>query len=273
MSNRSKKDIFVKESNDTLKKIIISPELRNKIMELITGTKPKNGQESLKWSLEHEKYLKAENAITDDVARYITTKRQELYSEATSWNNNVKSDGSECKTTNTIRGCEIKSKNVDTRMHSLGHSVSKYNSDTLCASEEWRTKANERDRVIIHAEVFDDYLTEKEAICKELKKYTDISKLNSDSDALSKPAYLESASIKTRKIVEEYVYCVLLVIQHKYGSPLGVKNFSIDNYKTILKLYEQHKNEYNLTYPGFPEELLVNQIRIPDESIRPHKKT
>lgn len=268
MSNRSKKDIFVKESNDTLKKVIISPELRNQIMELITGTKPKNGQESLKWSLEHEKYLKAENAITDDVAKYITTKRQELYSEAKSWNNNVNSDWSECKTTNTIRLCKIKSENTDTKMHSLGHSVSKYNSnnsDTLCASEEWRTKANERDRVIIPAEVFDEYLTEKEAICKELKKYTDISKLNSDLDEIS--------SIKTRKIIEEYVYCVLLVIQRKYGSPLGVKKLCIDDYKTILKLYEKYKNEYNLTYPGFPEELIVNQIKIPDESIRPHKKT
>jgi hypothetical protein len=119
-------------------------------------------------------------------------------------------------------------------------------------------KAKERDRTIIPEEIFDEYWTEKEAIERQLRQYTKISKLYSD--------------IQTCKIVDEYVYCVLRVIQHKYGSPLGVKLFGIDDYKTILKLYEQHKDEYDLTYPGFPEEHLVNQVRVPDEPRRPHKK-
>jgi len=231
MSNRSKKNIFIKESNDTLKKIIISPELRNQIMELITGTKPKNGKDSLKWSLEHNKYLIAEDKITDDVAKYITTKRQELYAEVASWNGNASQDIS---------------KFTDTDIQ-VQHT-----------NEKWRMKAKERDRAIIPEEIFNEYWTEKEAIERQLRQYTKISKLYSD--------------IQTCKIVDEYVYCVLRVIQHKYGSPLGVKLFGIDDYKTILKLYEQHKDKYDLTYPGYPEEHLVNQVRVPDEPRRPHKK-
>ena len=228
MSNRSKKNIFVKEPNDTLKKVIISPELRNQIMELITGTKPKNGNDSLKWSLEHKRYLIAEDKITDEVAKYITTKRQELYADVASWNSNASQD----------------STNTDTSMQRT--------------NEEWRIKAKERDRAIIPEEVFDEYWTEKEAIEKQLKEYTKISILYSD--------------IQTRKIVDEYVYCVLRLIQHKYGSQLEVKPLGIDDYKTILKLYEQHKDEYNLPYPGFPEEHIVSQVKILDEPRRPHKK-
>ena len=224
MSNRSKKNVFIKEPNDTLKKVRISPELRNQIMELVTGTKPKNGKDSLKWSLEHEQYLIAEDKVTNDVAKYITSKRQELYADVASWNSNASHDFA--------------------------------NTDT--PSREWRMNAKESDRVIIPKEIFNEYWTEKKEIEKQLKEYAKISKLHSD--------------IRTCKIVDEYVYCVLRVVQHKYGSQLGVKTFGIDDYNTILKLYEQHKDEHNLTYPGFPEEHLINQVKIPDEPRRPHKK-
>ena len=94
-----------------------------------------NGKDSLKWSLEHSRYLVAENKITDDVAKYITTKRQELYAEVASWNSNASQD---------------------------------------FTNEEWRMKAKKRDRVIIPEEIFIEYWTEKEKIEKQLRQYTKI---------------------------------------------------------------------------------------------------
>jgi len=78
MSNRSKKSIFVKEPNDTLKKVLVSPEFRNHMMELVTGTKPKNGTISLEWSLSNKTYLYLEDEYNEKLAKYITELRHEM---------------------------------------------------------------------------------------------------------------------------------------------------------------------------------------------------
>jgi len=78
MSNRSKKNIFVKEANDTLKRILISPEYRNHIMELITGIKPKNGKVSLEWSLTNTMYQDIENECNNELAEFISNLGHEI---------------------------------------------------------------------------------------------------------------------------------------------------------------------------------------------------
>lgn len=78
MSNRSKKNVFVKEANDTLKRALVSPEFRNYMMERMTGTKPKNGRLSLDWSLSNDKYLAIENEYNEKLAGYITDLRHEM---------------------------------------------------------------------------------------------------------------------------------------------------------------------------------------------------
>ena len=72
MSNRSKKSIFVKEHNDTLKKVLVSPEFMNHMMELMTREKPKNGTVSLEWSLSNKTYLDLEDEYNEKLAKYIT---------------------------------------------------------------------------------------------------------------------------------------------------------------------------------------------------------
>lgn len=78
MSNRSKKNVFSKEANDTLKRVFISPEYRNHMMEIMTGDRPKNGSESLKWSQSNEEYLKIENKYNTRLAEFITGLRYEM---------------------------------------------------------------------------------------------------------------------------------------------------------------------------------------------------
>jgi hypothetical protein len=78
MSNRSSKDIFTKEANDTLKRVLISPEFRNRMMELMTGTKPKNGKASLEWSMSDMAYIALEKEYNDKLAKYITDLRHEM---------------------------------------------------------------------------------------------------------------------------------------------------------------------------------------------------
>lgn len=78
MSNRSKKNPLIKEANDTLKRILIAPECRSHMMELMTGSKPKNGKESLEWSLSNKHYLEVENEYNNKLAEYITCLRHEM---------------------------------------------------------------------------------------------------------------------------------------------------------------------------------------------------
>ena len=78
MSNRSKRNVFIKEANDTLKRVFISPEYRNYMMEIVTGEKPKNGKASLEWSRSNESYLKVEDEYNTKLAEFITSLRQEM---------------------------------------------------------------------------------------------------------------------------------------------------------------------------------------------------
>ncbi len=78
MSNRSKKDVFAKEANDTLKRVLISPEYRSYMMETVTGEKPKNGNVSLEWSRSDTSYLEIEDEYNAKLAEHITHLRREM---------------------------------------------------------------------------------------------------------------------------------------------------------------------------------------------------
>lgn len=81
MSNRSKKNVFDKEANDTLKRVLVSKEFRNSMMERVTGNKPKNGNSSLEWSLSNNAYLDIENKYNEKLAVYITDLRHKMADE------------------------------------------------------------------------------------------------------------------------------------------------------------------------------------------------
>ena len=194
MSNRSKKNIFNKEANETLKKVLVSPEFRNHMMELMTGTKPKNGAVSLEWSLSNKAYLDLEDEYNEKLAKYITDLRHEMKARLDS---NAATD------------------KVD--------------------------RVKERHKIIIPAELFDTYWSEKTALDADLGKYIKMSYAYTDD---------------RRRIINEYIYSAESVLQNIYGSPLPVKKLYIEDYKTVLKLYDEHRVEYDLAYPSFPEEYL-----------------
>ena len=194
MSNRSKKNVFAKEANDTLKKVLVSPEFRNHMMELMTGTKPKNGAISLEWSLSDKTYLAIENEHNEKLARYITDLRYEMKDR--------------------LNSAAVMNK-VD--------------------------RVKDRHKMIIPAELFDRYWVEKAALDMDLGRYRRMSYAYTDD---------------RRRIVNEYIYSAESVLQNTYGSPLPVKKFYIEDYKTVIGLYEKHQVEYDLPYPSFPEEFL-----------------
>lgn len=194
MPNRSKKNIFDKEANDTLKKVLVSPEFRNHMMELMTGTKPKNGTISLEWSLSNRTYIDLEDEYNKKLAQYITELRHEMKDRLDS---------------------NVVANKVD--------------------------RVKERHKVIIPAELFDAYWDEKIALDADLGKYRKMSYAYTDD---------------RRRIVNEYIYSAESVLQNIYGSPLPVKKFYIEDYKTVLKLYDEHREDYDLAYPSFPEEFL-----------------
>ena len=102
-------------------------------------------------------------------------------------------------------------------------------------------RVKERHKIIIPAELFDAYWDEKTALDVDLGKYRKMSY-----------AYTNNR----RRIVNEYMYSAESVLQNIYGSPLPVKKYYIEDYKTVLKLYDEHREEYDLVYPSFPKEFL-----------------
>lgn len=190
MSNRSKKDIFVKEANDTLKKILVTPEFRSRMMELMTGTRPKNGATSMEWSMSNKTYLDVEDEYNEKLAKYITDLRHEMRARL---------------------------------------------------SESRIDVVKDRYRKIMPKEVFDKYWEEKVALDADLDKYRRMSYLYID---------------ERRRLVNDYIYSTESVLQHMYGSPLPVKKYNIEDYRALMKLYNEHQNDYNLAYPSFPKEHL-----------------
>ena len=102
---------------------------------------------------------------------------------------------------------------------------------------------------IIPANRCNDYWADRKLIAKDLKKYNKVSGLYEDIN---------------RRIIDNYSYSAMSVLRHAYGSCIPVIKHNIEHYKTLLKIYEEHKDEYNLAYPSFPEEFLVRRI-IPDD--------
>ncbi len=77
----SRRDPFVKEANDTLKRVLITKEFRNHVMEKVTGNKPTNKDASLEWSLSNDEYTKIEDECNQRLASYITTLRHDIVSK------------------------------------------------------------------------------------------------------------------------------------------------------------------------------------------------
>lgn len=203
MSNRSKKDVFVKEANDTLKRALVSPEFRNCMMEIVTGTKPKNGRCSLEWSLSDKVYLEIEEEHNKKLASYITDLRHGM-------------------------AAKIRSTSINSVKH-----------------ETTENKIMNRHRIIIPDDKFDEYWEEKKLLDKDLEKYRRMSYTYNDDK---------------RRIVNDYIYGVENIFQHAYGSPLPIKDYHIEDYEIVLKLYREHQKEYNLAYPSFTEEYLTHRI-------------
>jgi hypothetical protein len=117
-----------------------------------------------------------------------------------------------------------------------------------CVQNHKENKAKNNDRIIIPADRFDEYWNDKIILERDLQKYINVSHLYD--------------GIK-RRVINDYCYSVINYLQHMYGSPLPIAGYNINHYKILLKIYEKHKNEYNLEFPSFPKEHLFKPI-IPD---------
>jgi hypothetical protein len=77
-SNRSKKDIFHKDADDTLKRQLISSEFRKYIVLFITGKEAHNGADALLVTSSSQEYIELENFYNKRLASHITSIRYEI---------------------------------------------------------------------------------------------------------------------------------------------------------------------------------------------------
>ena len=227
-SNRSKKDVFYKEADDTLKRQLISSEFRKHIALVITGKEAHNGADALLVTSSSQEYAELENFYNKKLASFITSIRYEI---------------------------AHKVKNKDYDLPSCDKLGQRYEgaSSNASADERLFEKAKEdkirnKEMMIMPANRFEDYWANRKLIVEDLKKYNKVSGLYEDIN---------------RRIIDDYSYSAMSVLRHAYGSCIPVIKYNIEHYKTLLKIYEEHKDEYNLAYPSFPKEFLVRRI-IPD---------
>ena len=95
---------------------------------------------------------------------------------------------------------------------------------------------------IIPRENFDAYWADLQLINNDLEKYRRISRMYDDIRC---------------EVVQDYSCSVISILRHTYGSKLKIIQYSRRHYKLLLDLYEKHKEEYDLTFPSFPEEHLT----------------
>lgn len=221
-SNRSKKDVFHKEADGTLKRQLISSEFRKHIAILITGREAHNGTDALLLTSSSQEYTELENFYNKKLASYITSIRHEIAHKIKNRNYDLPDEGA-----------------------SSNASVDKKSFETEKSKED---KIRSREMMIIPANRFEGYWADRKLVVEDLKKYNKVSGMYEDIN---------------RRIIDDYSYSAMSVLRHAYGSCIPVIKYNIEHYKTLLKIYEEHKDEYNLAYPSFPEEFLVRRI-IPD---------
>lgn len=61
-----------------------------------------------------------------------------------------------------------------------------------------------------------------------------------------------------RKIIYDYSHSVMSLLLNMQDSSVPVKRYDIQDYDTLIRIYEQHKDEYDLAYPGFPEKYMYD---------------
>ena len=222
-SNRSKKDIFHKEDN-TLKRQLVSSEFRKHIALLIAGKEAHNGADALSVTSSSQEYTKLENFYNNKLASFITSIRYEIAHKVKSRNYDLPNEGA---SSNASAGVDKKSFKTEK------------------SKEE---KIINKEMMIVPADRFEGYWADRKLVVEDLKKYNKVSGMYEDIN---------------RRIIDDYSYSTMSVLRHAYGSCIPVIKYNIEHYKTLLKIYEKHKDEYNLAYPSFPEEFLVRRI-IPD---------
>ena len=226
-SNRSKKDVFHKEADDTLKRQLVSSEFRRHVALLIAGKKTHNGADALSVTSSSQEYTKLESFYNNKLASFITSIRYEI-------------------------AHKVKNRDYDLPSYAKGGLGQRYEgaSSNASADEKFFEKAKEdkirnKEMMIIPANRFENYWTDRKLVVEDLKKYNKVSGMY---------------ECINRRIIDDYSYSSMSVLRHAYGSCIPVIKYNIEHYKTLLKIYEKHKDEYNLAYPSFPEEFIVRRI-------------
>lgn len=222
-SNRSKKDAFHKEADDTLRRQLISSEFRKHIALVITGKEARSGADALLVTSSSQEYTELENIYNKKLASYITSMRYEIAHKVKNGDYDLPEEGA----------------NSDARADEKSFEAEK-------AKEN---KIKDKEMKIIPASKFENYWADRQLVVKDLRKYNKVSCLYNDIN---------------RRIIDDYSYSALSVLRYAYGSSIPVIKYNIEHYKALLKIYEEHKDEYNLTYPSFPGKFLIKRI-IPDD--------
>ena len=237
-SNRSKKNVFHKEADDTLKRQLVSSEFRKHIVLAITGKEAHNGADALLVTSSNQEYIKLENFYNRKLASYITSLRHEI--------------ADKIKNKDYILCPDLCLQ--DTLAEGAINDVSAY-SKSFATDKAEEDKTRNKEMKIIPVCRFEDYWTDRKLIVDDLIKYNKVSYLCSDIN---------------RKIIDDYSYSAMSVLRHTYGSSIPVIKYDIEHYKVLLKIYEKYKDRYNLAYPSFPEEHLIKK-REPATTVNPSR--
>lgn len=92
---------------------------------------------------------------------------------------------------------------------------------------------------------FEEYWRQWKSIDKDLIKYKRL--LNTRNDTI-------------RPVVSAYICSIKSYIRHLYGCKFPVVPYSRKSYDELLTIYDQYREEYDLPFPGFPEEHLVKEL-------------
>lgn len=232
-SNRSRKDVFKKEADDTLRRQLISPEFQKLIALMITGETAHNGADALRLTSSHPKYAELEGYYNKRLASYITYLRYDIHNKVEKKDYDISDvDGS----------FDI---NFGTECSNLPVTTTQPVKTAEERHDESKLRELKRTIKIIPRHNFEAYWNDVFALSEKLEEYR---KLISEYD-----------DCNVHSSVTKYIEAVYILVQSKHGSPLPILPINKREYDIVLKVYSEHKDR-GLEFPGWPKEHLISYI-------------
>ena len=227
-SNRSKKDIFQKIPDDTLKRQLISSEFRKHAASKLANKKVTNGTDALQLLSSNSEYIKLEEHYNAKLASYIQDLRFEM--------------------ANKIDSGDL---SIPTLSSPSEHEI---NAQTFSQNGKMELeKIKKIEKISIPEENFSAYWKERLEWSSKLDKYCKLLVLPGGTNRD------ECHGDEIQQSIILYVQTIYSIIRKKHGSPVPIKCIKQRHYDTVCKVYNTNKSR-GLDFYKVPNEYIITGL-------------